>query len=295
MKTINLAGVNAAAFDGLAHVVDSHADYCVLRRVPAYSEVPMWPLGEAGLKLAVVDTETMGLNADIHPMLEVAITIVELTADGEAAIIHPTESWLQDPQCEIPDQITQITGIDKSIVEGRQFDHAAIEEALTYADMIVAHNARFDRAFMVRHFPAARTRPWACSLSDIDWLAFGNSGRSLSQLLGAIGRFDDAHRAGPDCWALAWLLIQPASDGLTFAGHLLDRATQPHVRVEARLAPFQAKDGLKAMGCRWDPLARVWYTETPASLEREVMKDIQAIHWGIHPVAVVVDPLDRYG
>ena len=295
MKTMKLDAVNAADFDRLAQLVDSHADYRVLRRVPTYQDVSMWPLAEPGLKIAVVDTETMGLDPARHPMLEVAITILELSANGEPAIIHPTESWLQDPQCVIPDQITQITGIDKSVLEGRQFDQAAIEEALTYADMIVAHNARFDRAFMVRHFPVARARPWACSLSDLDWLTLGNSGRSLSQLLSDIGRFDDAHRAGPDCWALAWLLIQQASDGLTFARHLLDRATQPHVRVEARLAPFQAKDGLKAMGCRWDPLAKVWFTEAPASLEREVMTDIQAIHWGIHPVAVAVDPLDRYG
>ena len=72
--------------------------------------------------------------------------------------------------------------------------------------------------------------------NDIEWSAHGFSGRSLSQLLGYLGRFDEAHRAGPDSWALAWLLMQPAEDDQTYAKHLLDRSTQPHVRVLARRA-----------------------------------------------------------
>jgi DNA polymerase III subunit epsilon len=117
-----------------------------------------------------------------------------------------------------------------------------------------------------RQRPPARPRfpglnhPWACSLTEVDWLAHGlDSGRSVTGLLTAAGHFlNHAHRAGSDAWAVPALLAMPGYDGRTIGAHLIDRARKPTYCLYAERAPFALKDSLKAAGYRWCGQRKSW-------------------------------------
>ncbi|MGE5482155.1 MAG: hypothetical protein ACM3VX_04505 [Bacteroidota bacterium] len=49
----------------------------------------------------------------------------------------------------------------------------------------MAHNATFDRAFVVKLFPSAGEKRWLCSMSGVDWRGKGFSPRKLQELLKA--------------------------------------------------------------------------------------------------------------
>jgi DNA polymerase III epsilon subunit-like protein len=44
------------------------------------------------------------------------------------------------------------------------------------ARLVVAHNAAFDRKFLERPCETFSTKPWACSISQINWAAEGYEG-----------------------------------------------------------------------------------------------------------------------
>jgi DNA polymerase-3 subunit epsilon len=78
---------------------------------------------------------------------------------------------------------------------------ARVDSLLAGADLVIAHNAGFDRPFVEGLLPQAQGLNWACSFADIDWTAAGHSSAKLSYLASALGWFYDAHRAEMDCHA----------------------------------------------------------------------------------------------
>ncbi|MGG2479144.1 3'-5' exonuclease, partial [Rhizobium sp. BR5] len=79
---------------------------------------------------------------------------------------------------------------------------------IAHADLIIAHNAGFDRPFCEAFSPIFRDKAWACSVSEIDWSARGFEGSKLAYLIGQSGYFHDGHRAVDDCFALLEVLEQ---------------------------------------------------------------------------------------
>ena len=84
---------------------------------------------------------------------------------------------------------------------------------LVLADLIVAHNAKFDRPFCERLCSDFARKAWACSATEIPWRSFGMEGAKLGTLLAAAGYFHDGHRALADCSALLRILMSPAAEG----------------------------------------------------------------------------------
>lgn len=69
----------------------------------------------------------------------------------------------------IPEEITKITGITQEMVQGKLIDPADVEKFAADADLIIAHNAGFDRKFLEKFAPAFERKPWACSMAQIPW------------------------------------------------------------------------------------------------------------------------------
>ena len=264
-KTTHVATQTAVTAESLCHdamakALDAHPDYKVLRRLVPRDD---WgPVPASGTqRVIVLDTETTGLDAKNERIIELAMlsVLVDTTTGQPVGPVTTYESF-EDPGKPIPPAITEITGIDDSMVRGQRIDDARVAELVQAADLIVAHNAGFDRPFVEARLPVFATRAWNCSFAGIDWKGQGSGSAKLEFLAHERGWFYDAHRALVDCHALLQVLAAPLKDGHTGLQQLLQGADATRYKLRATGAPFDAKDALKARGYRWDSENRVWWT-----------------------------------
>lgn len=241
-----------------------HADdeVRVLRRL----RLAEGPTGEgdpdAGGVVAVVDVETTGFDPEEDAVVELAVR--RFRHDGSAVTrIGRRYSWREDPGRPIPAEVTRLTGLSDADVAGRRIDTSLATRLLADADLIVAHNARFDLRFVERRLPGLGHPVWACSMAEVDWPAHGFDGRKLGHLLSQCGWFHDAHSAGADVDAVVALLRHPLPDGRTALAHLLESASEDVWRVSAVGARISLKDLLKRRGYAWHPDDRVWRRSVP--------------------------------
>jgi DNA polymerase-3 subunit epsilon len=247
--------------EAMARQLEQHPDYRVLRRLVPQLEFA--PLPASGvLRLLVLDTETTGLEHSRDKIIELALLRVDVdTSTGLPCGTVQVYDGLEDPGMPIPDIARKVTGIEDSMVQGQHLDETRIAELLEGVDLVVAHNAAFDRPFVEARLPAFAAKAWACSFADIDWKAEGRESAKLSALALELGWFYDAHRAEMDCHALLAVLqaTLPTSGGSGLA-RLVEASKATRYRLQANGAPFDAKDALKERGYRWDAAQKVWHT-----------------------------------
>jgi DNA polymerase III subunit epsilon len=276
--------------------LERSGDYRVLKRLPRIDEV--WcrsaPVANPAttITLAVVDTETSGLDSLRHMLLEIGIVKMQIDCEtGELLSIDEPLSWLEDPREPIAEDIEELTGLTNATLAGQRFDDQAIAAVLADVNCIVAHNAKFDLGFFQARFPQIML-PWACSCNEVQWAEHGlGRARSVGSLLAAAGMFADIeHRAGSDAWCVAMLLAMSGCDGMTIAWHLVRHAQRPTYRLIAWGAPIAVKDTLKSAGYRWCPTRRAWWFESdPERIDHErnwlvslcpgVKPEIETITW----------------
>jgi DNA polymerase-3 subunit epsilon len=246
--------------EAMARALDDHADYRVLRRLPVVTEFARRPTGPV-TRVLILDTETTGLDASRDRIMELALLGVDVdTATGLPTGAVDVYDGLEDPGTPISAEIQALTGINDAMVRGQRLDEQRVADMLGRADLVLAHNAGFDRPFAEARLPQFAQLPWGCSFADLDWKKEGHGSAKLTQLAQELGWFYDAHRAEMDCHALLAVLAAPLASGLTGLAGLLAAASRPSYRLQATGAPFEAKDLLKGRGYRWDGTDRVWHT-----------------------------------
>ena len=254
--------------DTLAHMAETlaaHPDFKVLRRLVPCLNYPAPEVGALTQRVLILDTETTGLDVRSEQIIELAMLAVDV--DLRTGLpVGPVEVYedFEDPGKPIPPAIVQITGIDNGMVQGHRLRDAVVNDMVTRADLIVAHNAGFDRPFVEARLPVFAGKAWACSFAGIDWKALGTGSAKLEFLAHENGWFYDAHRAQVDCHALLQVLSRSwKDDGPTGLATLMLAAQLTRYKLRAVAAPFESKDKLKARGYRWDSEARVWSTTLP--------------------------------
>ena len=263
--------------EALARALETHSDYRVLRRLTPRLHWPDTPGAPGALRLRVVvlDTETTGLDAAKEKIIELAMLRFEVDlASGLPVGDVQVFDELEDPGMPIPPEVQALTGIRDADVAGKRLDAQRVAAMLDGVDLVIAHNAGFDRPFCEARFAAFQDIAWACSFADMDWKVQGRSSQKLESLALALGLFYDAHRAEMDCHALLAVLTapmpkDPASHALAT---LIAASRQPAYRLSATGAPFDSKDRLKARRYRWNGEQRVWQTriDSEAALEAEL-------------------------
>ncbi|PUE14340.1 DNA polymerase III subunit epsilon [Limnohabitans sp. WS1] len=245
--------------EAMAQALAQHPDFRVLRRLVPCADYGGLH-GQATQRVIVLDTETTGLDSKGEKIIELAMlsVLMDVATGLPVGPVTVYESF-EDPGKPIPPAIQDITGIDDTMVKGWRIDDAAVGAMVEQADLIVAHNAGFDRPFVEARFPVFARKAWACSFLGIDWKKEGSGSAKLEFLAAERGWFYDAHRAQVDCHALLLVLASPLGDGLTGLSRLLAGARQTRYKLRATGAPFEAKDKLKARGYRWDGEGRVWW------------------------------------
>jgi len=268
----------AVDFEALARTLAAHPDFRVLRRLVPIMDFGPRPTGagDAGVqRVLVLDTETTGLQHRSDKIIELAMLLVQVdTATGLPFGLVEVFEGFEDPGMPIPEVAQQVTGISDDMVKGQRLDDAQVAALVARADLVVAHNAGFDRPFVEARFPVFADKAWACSFADIDWKAAGAGSSKLGSLAQDQGWFYDAHRAQVDCHALLQVLSRPVgSDARTGLALLWAAAASPSFKLRATGSPFESKDLLKERGYRWDADARVWACTlaTPERLETELV------------------------
>ncbi len=218
------------------------------------------------LKGVILDTETTGLNARKDEIIEIGVIAFTFDAKGNIGDVTGVYGGLQQPSVSIPSDITKLTGITDEMVAGQSIDIAALKALIEPADLVIAHNAGFDRPFCEAFSQLFSGKAWACSNSEIDWSSRGYEGTKLGYLIGQTGYFHDGHRAVDDCFALLEVLAREADGSASTAFAELHEASQrSRVRIFAENSPFDMKDHLKARGYRWsdgsDGRPKSWWIE----------------------------------
>lgn len=279
--------------EAMACLLDSHADYRVLRRLPVITQFAHQATGPV-TRVLILDTETTGLDASRDRVIELALLSVDVeTATGLPTGRVEVYDGLEDPGMPIPAEIQALTGINDAMVRGQRLDEQRVAAMLGRADLVLAHNAGFDRPFAESRLAQFAQLPWACSFADLDWKKEGRSSAKLTQLALELGWFYDAHRAEMDCHALLAVLASPLSSGQTGLACLLAAFGQPSYRLQATAAPFEAKDLLKARAYRWDGTNRVWHTRLGDEAALQAECDwLKAEVYANRPAHVQVEELD---
>ncbi len=159
-------------------------------------------------KFVVFDTETTGLNFKNERLTEIGAVIV---SNG---VVCDKFNTMVNPQKPIPPKITEITGIDDSMVKDAPLEDEALKLFLEFAGdcVLVAHNANFDMSFLRA---TAKRHGIRFNNTCIDTLALSKviypdlSKFSLDRLAKylQLGNFNH-HRASDDANMLAKIFIK---------------------------------------------------------------------------------------
>ena len=269
--------------ESAARILDAHDDYRVLRRLQPRPVDATYRPGPDEFVACIVDVETTGLDHSRHEVIELGMVVFVHDAAGRIGPVVGALSMLHEPMAEISAEITRLTGITADMVAGQAIDLAAVRALLEPVDLVIAHNAKFDRAFCERLHEDFQHKAWACSVTEVPWREIGFEGAKLGYLVNGCGWFHQGHRAVDDCHALLEVLAHEPGDGTgPVFSHLLSSSGRTRVRIWAEWAPYDMKDVLRARGYRWsgggDGQPKAWWTEVGEDdvraelrfLEREV-------------------------
>lgn len=218
----------------------------------------------------VLDVETTGLSLEGDEVIQLAMLpfTYELETGRILEIDHDRAfEGLREPVVPISDEASLVTGLTADTVAGRTINGSDVEALVAAADLIIAHNASFDRVMVEKLWPCFAGKPWGCSLTSIDWLREGFSAGKLDYLGMQFGWFYDGHRALADCEACLALLAQELpQSGQRIMSAVRDAALQDDYLIRAVDAPYDERLKLKERGYRWRPaelpLGKVWWTIT---------------------------------
>jgi len=254
----------ARSDEDMARTLEESGNYRILRKLAARPVVTVRRPGFSRLGV-ILDTETTGLNHRSDEIIEIGAVAFTFNDDGAIGDIIGVYGGLQQPSRPIPPEITRLTGITDAMVEGQVIDIRSLSKLIEPADLIIAHNAGFDRPFCEAFSVVFAGKAWACSVSEIDWSTRGFEGTKLGYLVGQAGYFHEGHRAVDDCYALLEILDREQGCGDSPFTELYRASQRSRVRIFAEHSPFEMKDHLKARGYRWsdgsDGRLKSWWIE----------------------------------
>lgn len=275
------------------------SDFRVLRKMSrrGYCERPLGPYAKTGV---IVDVETTGLE-DWAEIIEVGLVKFAYTPAGVVLGTLGQRLAFNQPSKPIPPQITRLTGITDDMVHGRRLDIEALQSFVKDVDIVIAHNASFDRRHIEKVLPVFEDLPWACSQQQVPWSDQGIEGTKLFYLAYHFGFYFEAHRSIDDAYALLEILEQPLPrSGQTVLAELLEAVKRPSMRVYALGLPFVLKDEVRARGYRWstgeDGRPRAWHRDVDVDGVNEELAFLDSLDRGetIEPLVLELDAYVRF-
>jgi DNA polymerase-3 subunit epsilon len=117
-----VANTPSVDIDQLARQVSQHPDYRVLTRIaePFASGANKLPLGAR--RLAIIDCETTGLDRRCDTIIELAVMMVIVDADGRIVAHEKPVAWLEDAEFGLDPKVVHVTGITEEMIAGQCVD-----------------------------------------------------------------------------------------------------------------------------------------------------------------------------
>jgi DNA polymerase-3 subunit epsilon len=174
---------------------------------------------------AVVDIETTGLSPGNHEIIEISI-IKFLFHQESGKVIEELEEYhaLNEPSIALPSFITNLTGITHAMLRNQSFDLTELRTYCFDIDYFIAHNASFDRSFLIELMPELSDRMWYCSMRNIQWKEYGFDNKKLNTLLkGHNIKNVHAHRADSDTRSTFELLQRHNPEGAPYLLELMSK------------------------------------------------------------------------
>jgi len=211
-------------------------------------------------KICFLDVETTGKNRQEDGIVELAMKVVSIDKNTGVPIEinHQYESF-NDPGIPISEEASMVNGITDNMVRGKSIDYDYVRLLFEFSDLIVAHYANFDRAFLDNALPLSREKLWACSINDIGWLARGFKSNAQELLCIWHGFYYESHRAMNDVDALIHLLTHKSYRENKPVLEMIDNAFIPYYKIAAVDSPYETKDVLKSHNYYWDNVNRYWW------------------------------------
>ena len=223
------------------------------------------------INLLILDTETTGLDIENDYCLEVGSILFHVKSRSvlaQQSFLLPVEKNNAENINKIPAEITRLP---QPIFEAIKY----FESLIKVSDVIVAHNAEFDKKWFGLDKLPQIDKPWICSMDDILWpadrqLKIRPSVRDLALSYGV--PVWNAHRALTDCIYLAEVFKR-----CTELEQLLMRAQEPKVLVRADIS-YEQRHLAKNAGFRWnDPIKGAWS-------RRISRRDLEQIEFPVHEI-----------
>lgn len=247
-------------------------------------------------RVAIIDTETTGLDWTRHKVIEVAAAAVLVNEAGRIVAIPSLGSGPQDPGHPLSPEISELTGLTDAMLKDQAIDRDKLTSFLSDCETILAFNALFDRPFLEGLLPDLPTMPWGCVMADISWRKIGFEPGPQNYCLMQSGRFANAaHRAKDDVLSLIELADHVCPDGTSIMSKVLAAVDAPAWRFEATWATYYQRDLLRDRRYRWRPEGRsgVWHKHIRAG-EYPAEWDWHVTATGHEPSVIPLPATERY-
>ncbi len=203
--------------------------------------------------LLIIDTETTGLNHETDQCIEIGAVLFHVLSRSvlaQQSLLLPTINNSAEMINRIPAEITRVK---QPWREGLCY----FEKLVNDSDILVAHNAAFDRKWFGREpLPDLSNKTWLCSMDEISWpsdrhLRVRPSVRDLA--LAYEVPVWSAHRALTDCIYLAEVFRRCADLEL-----LILHGLEPRRLMRAQIS-YEQRHLAKQAGFTWnDPVHGAW-------------------------------------
>ncbi len=205
--------------------------------------------------LLILDTETSGIDAAEHHVLEIAAILYSVE---HQCVLQQISTLIPGSRADNPAQFVNnipITAVNDTPGELSEYLCRTITYWGEMAEYVVAHNAPFDRKWFKDHpiFASLYEQQWLCTCHEFTWPQQHRPGQKLIDLALAHGiGVSSAHRALTDCQLIASLF-----DRMDDLPGMIAQAATPKVLVRADVS-FKEKQLAKDAGFRWDGKGKQW-------------------------------------
>lgn len=271
----------------MKHLEDKNSGTVTLRRLDELD--PPDQAQKSTDKLGIIlDIETSGLDPENGDIIE--ISILPFTYDPETYAVTGYKSpitRLNEPKEPLSEIIKQITNLTDDDVQDHHIDWKRVADLLERADVVIAHNARFDWKWINASMHRAGIKmpqvPFCCSMIHANWQSIRLTSRSQELLCLWHGFYYYSHRAEADTKALLHLLRVSGR-----LGEIIKIGTSDEYRIFAAGFPINENHRLKSRYYQFDREARAWFkscnTLEEANAEKEFISNFKGTQPHIYQI-----------